>query len=344
MRTTYLLLALMGVVIAALAACSPGPEPEASITVYTALEDDELAVYRDAFEAAHPEIELKIVRDSTGIVTSRLLAEKGNPQADVVWGLALSSLLIADDQGMLAGYAPEGLNRLRTDFRDERHDPPHWVGIKAWMTGVVCNEIEMERLGIEAPRSYADLVKPEYKEMIVMPNPASSGTGYLTVSAILQLKGEEAGWEYLEALDENIAFYTHSGSKPAKLAGTGEFPIGISFGYRGIKQAQTGEPVVTVFPEEGSGWEMEANALVQKSELKPEARTFLDWAISDEVMQLYADVYPVVAVETNQPVPEGYPEKPEQQLIKNDFEWAAQNRERILEEWSRRFDSKTEAQ
>jgi iron(III) transport system substrate-binding protein len=155
--------------------------------------------------------------------------------------------------------------------------------------------------------------------------------------------GEEKGWEYLDRLHENMAQYTHSGSKPCKLAGAGEVPIGISFGYRGIIQKQKGEPIHTVFPREGSGWDVEANALIKKDRIKPEAKLFLDWAISKPVMMAYAKIYPLTAYATGTPVPEGYPKNPEKQLIKNDFDWAAKNRDRILTEWSRRYDGKSEA-
>jgi iron(III) transport system substrate-binding protein len=328
----------------ALTGCGgPGHDAErATLNVYTALEDDELAKYVEAFEAAHPEIELRVTRNSTGIVTAKLLAEKDNPVADVIWGTALTSLMICDQQGMLTGYAPQGLDRIRPSFRDQRRDPPHWVGIKAWMTGFVCNTIELEERGLEPPRSYDDLLKPDYEGLITMPHPASSGTGFLTVSAILQLMGEEEGWAYLDQLHKNIALYTHSGSKPAKLAGKGEFPVGISFAYRGVKQAMDGEPVVTTYPREGSGWDLESNALVKKPAIKDEARTFLDWAIGEDAMRMYARVYPITAAEVDMEVPEGYPQDPEAQLIENDFQWAAEHRERILELWTERFEGKSE--
>jgi len=315
----------------------------AELVVYTALEDDEIAVYRKDFEAKHPDIELKFVRDSTGIMTARLLAEKDNPQADVVWGLAATSLLICDQAGMLKGYEPAGLDALKEGFFDQRNFPPHWVGIKAWMTGIVVNTIETAEQDLPVPSSFADLTRPVYKDKIVMPNPASSGTGYLTVSAILQMMGDEDGWDYLDQLHENIAMYTHSGSKPAKLAGTGEFPIGISFGYRGVKQALEGEPVVTIFPKEGSGWDLESNALVRKPRTKKAAETFLDWTISEDVMEMYARVYPITARTVDIEAVPGYPDDPAEQLIDNDFEWAAENRERILREWSKRYEGKQES-
>jgi len=313
------------------------------ITVYTALEDDQISEYLPQFSAQYPGIKVNIVRDSTGIVTAKLLAEKDNPQADVVWGLAATGLLAADQQGMLEPYAPAGLERIRAEFRDPS-EPPHWVGIDTWFSAFCANTVELEAKGLPAPTSWADLIKPEYAGLIAMPNPASSGTGFLSVSAILQMMGEEEGWAYLDKLHDNIAVYTHSGSKPCRMAGAGEVAIGISFDYRAIKQKESGEPIQAVFPTEGSGWEIEANALVKKAEIAPAARTFLDWAISDEMMRMYAANYPITAAVTDVAIPAGYPADPIAQLVKNDFVTMAGERNRILTEWSARYDAKSEPQ
>ena len=311
------------------------------LLVYTALEDDEVAIYLPAFQKAHPDINVTIYRDSTGIVTAKLLAEKDNPQADVVWGTAATSLLIADDLGMIKGYNPKGVEMVKKGMKDPKNDPVHWVGIKAWVTGIVGNTIEMKKKGLPMPKSYADLLNPVYKGSLVMPNPASSGTGFLTVSAVLQLMGEEKGWDYLDGLHENIAMYTHSGSKPAKLAGKGEFPIGMSFAYRGFKQRAKGEPVEIAFPAEGSGYDVESNALIKKPRIKKEAKIFLDWAISAEAMAMYAKIYPIVATDIKVDAPDGWPSDPMSVLIDNDLQWAAKNRKRILKEWIKRYDSKS---
>jgi iron(III) transport system substrate-binding protein len=311
------------------------------ILVYTALEDDQIPRYLESFKKQHPAITVKIVRDSTGIVTAKLLAEKANPQADLIWGLAATSLLILDQEGVLAPYAPARVEKVDPKFKDGRN-PPTWVGIDAWMTGFCVNTMESKVKNLPVPASFADLIKPAYKGHLVMPNPASSGTGYLTVSAILQMMGEQKGWEYLDKLHQNMALYTHSGSKPCKQAAAGEFPVGISFGYRGIQEKQKGAPIETVFPQEGSGWDLEANALMKKAQIKPGARTFLDWAIGEAVMKEYNKSYAVVSIPTGMGVPEGFPKEPLKQMIKNDFNWAAKNRARILDEWNKRYGAKSE--
>ncbi len=325
----------------AVAESSSAPAASGEITVYTALEDDQIEGYLKVFDEAHPNIKVNIVRDSTGVITARFLAEKDNPQADAIWGLAATSLLVADKEGMLEPYAPAGLERVEAKFRDP-NNPPHWVGNDVWMSAFCVNTVETEKLKLPMPTSWEDLLKPEYKGHLVMPNPNSSGTGFLSVSAILQLKGEEEGWAYLDKLHENIGQYTHSGSKPCKMAGSGEYAIGISFDYRALQQKADGEPIEAVFPQEGSGWDMEANALVKKDTINPAAKIFLDWAISDSAMKEYAKSFSITGARTDVPVPAGFPGDPQAQLITNDFVWAAANRDTILAEWLKRYDAKSE--
>ena len=159
------------------------------LTVYTALEAEQLKTYKQAFEKANPDVEIKWVRDSTGIITAKLLAEKARPQADAVWGLAASSLAILDQQGMLQSYAPKDLAKIGANYRDAAN-PPAWVGMDVWAATICFNTIEAEKQGLTKPVSWQDLTKPEYKGKIVMPNPASSGTGFLDVSAWLQTFGD----------------------------------------------------------------------------------------------------------------------------------------------------------
>lgn len=313
---------------------------EGEITVYTALEDEQVTEYLAVFNEEYPDITVNVVRESTGIITARLLAEKDNPQADVVWGTAASSMMVLDDQDGLKGYAPEGVDRILPEFKSDK-EVPTWVGIDAWETAFVVNTVEAEKLGLPEITSYEDLLDPAFAGHIVMSNPNSSGTGFLTVSAILQIMGEEEGWTYLEALHNNIAQYTHSGSKPAKMAASGECAVGISFGYAGLSQKEDGAPVEVIFPEEGSGWDLEANALINKEEINPAAYTFLDWAISDSAMELYKQNYPIITT-NDVGTYEGYEGNPLDQLIENDFSWAAASREEILNDWMAKFDAKSE--
>ena len=314
---------------------------ETMLTVYTAVEAEDLKKYADRFNQDHPDIKIQWIRDSTGIVTAKLLAEKQNPQADLIWGLAATSLLLLKQEDMLEPYAPAGLERLAANFRDPA-DPPSWVGMDAWVAAICVNTVESEKLGLPMPSSWQDLTKPEYRGHVAMPNPASSGTGFLDVSSWLQIFGEEAGWEYMDALHQNISHYTHSGSKPCKQAAAGEVVMGVSFAFRGAKEKALGAPIEIVIPSEGIGWDMEATAIVKGTKNLEAAQTLADWSVTEQANQMYNEGYAVVAIPGIAKPVEHFPDGILEKMIENDFAWAATNRERILEEWARRFDAKSE--
>ncbi|USE78169.1 putative 2-aminoethylphosphonate ABC transporter substrate-binding protein [Cupriavidus gilardii] len=312
-----------------------------TLTVYTAWEIETLKPYAEGFAKVAPDIELKYVRDSTGVITAKALAEKANPQADVIAGLAASSLELLKQEGMLQPYSPKGFERLTRDYSDKA-TPPSWVGLDVWGATVCFNTIEAKKRNLPRPETWRDLAKPIYKGMIVMPNPVSSGTGFLDVTAWLQLFGEQEGWKYMDALHENIAQYTHSGSKPCKQAGAGEFPIGISFELRAHKTKAAGAPIDIIFPREGLGYDIEAAAIVKGTRKQEAAQRYLDWLASREANELFARDWAIVAypgvarrIET---IPAGY----EKMLVKNDFGYIAKHRERVLTEWQKRYSAKAE--
>ena len=311
------------------------------LTVYTAVEAEDLKRYAAEFNKDHPDIKIKWVRDSTGIITAKLLAEKNNPQADVIWGLAATSLLLLKSEGMLEPYAAKGADKLDKKFVD-KSTPPAWVGMDAWVAAVCYNTVEAKKAGLTPPKTWKDLTKAMYKGHIIMPNPNSSGTGFLDVSSWLQLFGEEGGWKFMDALHVNIARYTHSGSKPCKLAAAGEIPIGVSFAFRGAKSKAKGAPLDIIVPEEGVGWDMEATAIVAGTGKLAAAKTLVDWSITHKANVMYNTGYAVVAMPGVAKPVKFFPENLLAKMIDNDFEFAANNRKKILAEWQKRYDSKSD--
>lgn len=306
-----------------------------TVIVYTALEPEQITDYMKAVNKTLPNLDVKMLRLSTGDISARFMAEKDNMQADVIWGVGATNMLVFKNAGLLEAYAPKGLPRVQPLFRDKAN-PPAWVGIDIYMSAFCFNTEIAKKKNLPRPQSWADLTKPVYKGEVVMPNPNSSGTGYLSVASILQRMKEAEGWKYLDALDKNMAEYTKSGSKPCKDAAAGERAIGVSFEYVAMKMKKDGAPVEMVLPKEGSGYEMEANALTRKGRSNAAAKAFLDWAISDEAMRLYSKYFAAVSV-AGFPVPEGLPKDISKVVYPNDFDWSAKNRDRILAEWQKRY-------
>jgi iron(III) transport system substrate-binding protein len=330
---------------AALSLAASAQAQKTTLLVYTALETDQLKAYQEGFNRAYPDIDLKWVRDSTGVITAKLLAEKGNPQADVVMGVAASSLALLDKNGMLEPYKPLNHDALMPQYVDKKN-PPAWFGMDVWGATVCFNTVEAAKRGIPKPETWKDLTKPAYKGQIVMPNPASSGTGFFDVSAWLTLWGDDngkgGGWKYMDALHQNIAQYTHSGSKPCNMASSGEFVVGISFEYRGNTNKAKGAPIDLVFPKEGLGWDLEAFAIHKGTKKLDAAKKLADWASSKDAMLLYGKNFAITAQPGVAAPLANVPKDYEARLVKMDFATTAANRERVLAEWTKRYDGKTE--
>jgi iron(III) transport system substrate-binding protein len=329
---------VFSILLTALSNVSPVSAQTTKLYIYTALEKDQLAIYKAAIEKAVPAADVQWVQGSTGVITARLLAEKPAPKADMIFGLAASSIMLFKREDMLERYQAAGVDKHNSRFRSADGS---FVGMDAFLAVLCYNTVEGVKAGTTVPTSYKDLLDPKFKGKIVMPNPVSSGTGYMMVAAWLQTMGETKGWKFMDALHENIANYAHSGSSPCVQAAKGERLVGLSFDMRGAKEKTGGAPIEVILPSEGVGWEMEAIALVKKSPNLALAKKVADWAASKAANQLYANYYAIVAHPEVKPVVPNYPLNAEARMAKINFVRMALDRDRILAEWSKRYDSKT---
>ena len=313
---------------------------QTTLNVYSAMEPDEVKTWTARFTADNPDINLNVIRGSTGIMWARILAEKDKPQADVIWRIANLALINFGEMGMLEPYTPKDATTIDAVYVDKKR-PMQWVGHSGYFAAMCFNTVEAQKKNVPQPTSWRDLAKPVYKGLIVMPNPSSSGTGFIMVSSWIQLFGEAEAWKFMDALHENVGQYVHSGSRPCQLAATGEFTVGLSFSYRGSKLKTSGAPIELIFAREGAGWDLEGSAILKGTKNLPAAKRFMDWVASANAMKLYSEEYAIVSRPTFAKPAPFHPADISKVLIKNDFDWAAANRDRILTEWMRRYDSKS---
>ena len=309
------------------------------ITVYTSYEEDEIAAFLDVAKQDMPDLTVNVLRLSTGDLHARILAESSNPQHDVIWGWAVTSMIDPRIQALLEAYTPANIDRVPERFRDA---DGKWFAVTGYMAAFCVNNEVLEAKGLPMPTSWEDLLNPVYQGEIVMPNPASSGTGYLQIASLLQMKGEEAGWAYLGELDKNMAQYIKSGSRPCNVASAGEYAIGASFALRAIKNIAEGYPITMVIPSEGAGNELEAHGLMASSSNKDAAKRFLDWTLSDNAVNAYYDWKEIVTVSGGSMpqsfVDAGLPADIGSVMWPMDFAWSAENRDRVLAEWQAKYE------
>jgi iron(III) transport system substrate-binding protein len=308
------------------------------LQVYSTLEVENIGDFKKAFEAENRDLEITWIRDSTGVITAKVMAEQGSQRADAIWGLAVTSTMQLKNRGLLEPYAPKNLATLKPAFRDPAN-PPAYVGMEAWVAAICFNTVEAQKLSLPKPASWFDLLDPRFRGKITMPHPASSGTGYFHVSAWIQTFGEDKAWEFMDRLHENIAFYSHSGSAPCKQAASGEFPLGISAEISAADARHKGAPIEGLIMKEG-GWEMDTAAILHGTRNLEAAKRLMDFAASRRANELYATFVSQVAmpgIASNIP---DYPAGVADSMIKNDFAWASDNRGRILAEWTKRYEGK----
>ena len=334
-------LSFIGIVVAiALIASTAGAKD--TVVVYTSLENEEVVEYLKLAKAELPDLDIQAIRLSTGELGARMLAEKDNPQADCIWGWAVTNMSEFVPKGMLMPYKPTGWDKIPDRFKDPEG---YWTAIDLYAAALVPNTKVLEAKNLPMPKGWNDLLNPVYKDMLIMPNPASSGTGFLQVASLLVMMDpdyknkpveENKAWDFLKELDKNMGQYIKSGSKPAKLTAAGEYAVGCSFAFVYSSLKKKGFPVALVLPEEGAGYELEANALLKGAQHEAAAKKFLDWAIGESAMKEYAKfklgvTYPGI------PGPADLPKLETIKLAPMDFPWQSANRTKILEVWQNHF-------
>ena len=312
------------------------------VVVYTSLETEETVEYLKVAKKELPDLDIQAIRLSTGELGARMLAEKDNPQADCIWGWAVTNMEEFVPKGMLTPYKPKGWEEIPAQFK---HPEGYWAAIDLYAAALVPNTKVLEQKNLPMPKGWNDLLNPVYKGMLIMPNPASSGTGFLQVASLLVMMDpdyknkpveQNKAWDFLKELDKNMGQYIKSGSKPAKLTAAGEYAVGCSFAFVYTSLKKKGFPVALVLPEEGVGFELEANALLKGAKHEAAAKKFLDWAVSKQAMQEYAKfklgvTYPGI------PGPKDLPALETIKLAPMDFAWQSKNRSKILEVWQGHF-------
>lgn len=308
------------------------------VIIYSAMPEDQVVEYVSAFRTKYPTIPVTYeVMDATELV-DRIVDEKSAPQADVIWGLSATVLQQLFWNDILTPYSPAGLGRLPDRLRDSE-DPPAWVGQYVWMSAFCVNVDMLGDANLPVPRSWEALFDPMYEEMIYMPDPRASGTGYMTLLVFVELFGENKLWKMLDELDNNVAQYLTDPEDGCVAVVEEEIPIAVSYGLAGVLQRATNGSVLVVFPEEGSGWEMEASALVRQVPVKDNAKIVMDFIISDEAMHHYGQHYAITSVPVSYLRPPiGFPEEPIDQLMEKDFLWVAANRNRLSRLWGARYE------
>ena len=263
-------------------------QAESELVVYGSCEEDYLAAAVNHFAELYG-IKTQYQRLSTGEVPTKIEEENGKPSADVWFGGTNNPYDGAAAKGLLDNsYVPKNASHISKDIYKDPNG--YWYGIYTGILGFMVNKDELARMNLEAPASWDDLLKEEYRGLIWLSNYNTAGTPKLVANLMIQLKGHDEGIKYLVDLDKNIQVYTKSGSGPSKNVGTGECVIGIGFLHDGITQILDNgyENVGLVVPSDGTACEVGPVAIFKGAAHPNAAKLFVEYALSPECVELGA--------------------------------------------------------
>jgi len=284
-------------------------------------------------------IKVAMTRKSSGETFAQINAERKNPKGDVWWGGTGDPHLQAAEEGLTAEYTSPMLDKLHPWAQKQAKQAGYkTVGIYMGALGFGYNTELLAKKGLPEPKCWKDLIKPAYKGEVQIANPNSSGTAYTTLATIVQLFGEDGGFDYMKKLHKNINQYTKSGSAPIKAAARGETTIGIVFLHDAVTQRVNGFPIIPVAPCEGTGYEIGSMSIIKGARNLENAKKWYDWALGPDAQKLMpkAKAYQVPSNAGVAPPPEA-PKVDQIKLIDYDFKkyGSSAERKRLLAKWDK---------
>lgn len=272
---TWVTLAALVLTVALMAAllCGCGSEKE-RVVIYTSAEDYRVEYMRTRLEETFPQYDIVIEYMPTGNHAAKLFAEGKNTECDITYDLEYTYMDRLAQEGCLTDLS--GMYDFSV-FCDDVNKSTYYMAEYRNGGAIIVNPAVLEKHGLEAPTCYDDLLKPEYKDLISMPNPASSGTGYMFLLTMVNTRGEEAAFAYFDKLAENVVQFTSSGSGPVNALIQGEVAIGLGITGTAVTAINNGTPLEILFFQEGSPYALYGQGIIAGKENRQAVKDVFDF-------------------------------------------------------------------
>lgn len=279
------LISLLLCMLLVFAGCSSNSNNSSSdrVIIYTAAEDERIAYLQTELDAKFPDTEIVIQSLGTGQLLSKLRAEGKNTDCDIFYDLEVvnAEIILNSNPDLFADlseYDFSVYDASVTGYTDRHHQ----YAVNGKTAGAfLVNTKLLEEKGLPIPASYDDMLKPEYKNLISMPSPKSSGTGYSYYNGMVTLLGEEAGMEYFAKLNTNVKEYTTSGSAPAKAAVRGDVAIAYGLLWQCVNYANENEGMVVLVPEQGLSFGLFTMGMISGHETKDNVKAVFGYLFNE---------------------------------------------------------------
>lgn len=305
-------------------------EASGTVVVYSPHDADPLNDGVNRFMEKYPNIKVEVVAAGTGELINRIKAEEAKPIADVLWGGGADSVVAFKEY--FEPYVSANDDKIPAAYKDPNHI---WVGESPLPMVLFYNKELLEKDGMEIPKTWEDLLKPEWKGKIAYCSPAKSGSAYTQLCTMLYGHGgKEDGWEFIKKFYANLdGKLLDSSSKCHKMVADGEYHVGLTLEKAAVKYANNAN-VGFVYPEDGTSAVPDGVALVKNGPNPENAKLFIDFVTSAEAQKVQSEKWGRRPANVDVEVPEGMAKLMDIKLVDYDFDWAASNKEQVIERFN----------
>ena len=311
--------------LTALTGCSKGND-ENKVLIYTSAEDYRVEDLKKVLTEQFPDYDITIDYRNTGSHAASLLAEGADTEADITFDLEYPYLNELEEAGAFADLSEYDTS----DYVDDGIVSDYYLPECRNGGAIIVNREVLEEKGLDVPTSYEDLLKPEYKGLISMPNPKSSGTGYMFLKALVNEMGEDEAFEYFDKLNDNILSYTSSGSGPVTALKNKEAAIGLGMTSQAVYAINEGAPLDILFFEDGSPYSLYGQAIIKGKETKKAVKDVFDYMITDYSKRIVEQFYPEPIFKDMDVDVKNYPSNIKYADMSNN---TPDEKDRLLEKW-----------
>lgn len=302
-----------------------------TVKAYTTMEEPLAKALFDEFEK-ETGIKVEWVRLSGGEAIARLEAERANPQASIWVGGVGTQHIEAKLRGLSTPYRSRFAGSIPSLYRDAEN---YWTGLYVGPIAFCMNTDRAKELGLAMPKKWSDLIKPEYSKKIRVAHPSTSGTAYNMITTVIRIFGgdEDKAFAYFKELAKSVEQFTRSGSAPGKSCALGEIPIAIGYLHDQIKLQREGAKIEIAIPEDGTGFETASMSILKDGPEPLNAKKLYDWILGQKAMDIIARWYVIPLSDLATPTNTGF-SLDNMNLVNQDDQWDASNKERLLERWN----------
>ncbi len=273
MKKFISLILTLALCVALFAGCSAKKD---TVVIYSCANDKRIAFMTEQLQAEFPQYDIVVEYMGTSKLSAKILAEGKNTDADIIHDLSYLNMDALDKAGLLADVSYMDTSM----FLDGTIISKNYLVECRTSGSVIVNKDVLASKNLPTPTSYEDLLKPEYKGLISMPDPKASSTGYMFVKSLCNAWGEEKAMDYFTKLSENVLQFTSSGNGPVNALVQQEVAIGLGMVNNAVQQIDDGINLEILFFEPGAAYAMYGQTIISGKETKESVKEVFDYLVN----------------------------------------------------------------